>query len=504
MAVRQPLFALTAAAASLALALTGCSAGSSSSGSSQNKDQITVAQTAEPANLDFTTTAGAAIPQALMENVYQSLVRVGDDGTLQPALAKSWEVSSDRKTYTFELQDKATFSNGDPVTAKDVKYSYDRVRTDAWKNALKAKMAVISTVDASSDTQVKITLAHPSNRWLFDLASAVGAVFDESDSSDLANKAVGSGPYTIEKFTRGQEIDFAARSDYWGQAPKTKKVIFKYFKDSVAAANALKSGDVDALGNLQAPELLGDFEKDSSKYQVIEGTTNGEVVLSMNNAAGIFKDKRAREAVMYAIDRKAVLATAWGGHGTLIGGMVPPTDPYYEDLTGVWPYDKDKAKQLVQEAGLEGKSFTFTVPNLPYATAISNIVVSQLKDVGLNAKVETQEFPAVWLEKTFTNHDYDMSVVNHVEARDILTVFGKGYYTGYDFSRIEADAKAADEGTEEQYKAGMKKVARTITEDAAADFLFLFPNLIVAKAGITGVQKNQVSDSFPIAGLGWS
>lgn len=207
---------------------------------------------------------------------------------------------------------------------------------------------------------------------------------------------------------------------------------------------------------------------------------------------------------MYAIDRKAVLATAWGGHGTLIGGMVPPTDPYYEDLTGVWPYDKDKAKQLVQEAGLEGKSFTFTVPNLPYATAISNIVVSQLKDVGLNAKVETQEFPAVWLEKTFTNHDYDMSVVNHVEARDILTVFGKGYYTGYDFSRIEADAKAADEGTEEQYKAGMKKVARTITEDAAADFLFLFPNLIVAKAGITGVQKNQVSDSFPIAGLGWS
>ncbi|MYM20617.1 ABC transporter substrate-binding protein [Brevibacterium sp. 5221] len=494
--------AAIAVAAALALAASGCSAGAGKSGSDEDKQEITVAQTAEPANLDFTSTSGAAIGQALMENVYQSLVRVGDDGRLEPALAKSWEVSADRRTYTFALQDGATFSNGHPVTAQDVKSSYDRVAK--WKNPLKAKMADVDSVTAKDERTVVIALHRPSNRWLFDLASIVGAVFDDRAHDDLANTAVGSGPFTIEKYARGQEIDFAARDDYWGDKPHARKVVFRYFKDSVAAANALKSGDVDVLGNLQAPELFKDFESDTSAYQVIEGTSNGEVVLSMNNAQGIFKDKRAREAVMYAVDRKAVLDTAWGGHGTLIGGMVPPTDPYYEDLTGVWPHDAAKAKRLVEEAGLSGKEFAFTVPNLPYATAIANIVTSQLADAGLKAKVETQEFPAVWLDKTFTKHAYDMSVVNHVEARDILTVFGKGYYTGYDSARIDAQAKAADEGTEAQYAAGMKKVARTITEDAAADFLFLFPNLVVAKAGVTGIQRNQVSDAFPIAGLGWS
>lgn len=498
---------LTAVAVTTAVSLlaAGCSAGAdkSSSGGGDKQD-LTVAQTAEPVNLDFTTTSGAAIPQALMENVYQSLVRIDGDGKIQPSLAKKWDVSADRKTYTFELADGATFSNGDPVTAKDVKFSYERVNSNAWKNPLKAKMADIDSIKADGDKKVEIALKKPSNLWLFNLASIVGAVFDEKAVDDLANKAVGSGPFTVEKFTRGQQIDFAARDDYWGEKPKLKKVVFKYFKDSVAGANALKSGDVDVLGNLQAPELLSDFEGDKDKYEVVEGTSNGEVVLSMNNAEGIFKDKKAREAVMYGVDRKAVLDTAWGGHGTLIGSMVPPTDPYYEDLNGRWPHDPEKAKKLVEEAGLKGKSFTFTVPNLPYATAVSNIVVSQLKDIGLNAKVETQEFPAVWLDKTFKNHDYDMSVINHVEARDILTVFGKDYYTGYDYNRIAKLAQQADEGTPEQYNEDMKKVARTITDDAAADFLFLFPNLVVAKKGVTGIQQNQVSDSFPIADLGWS
>ncbi|MCQ9369229.1 ABC transporter substrate-binding protein [Brevibacterium sp. 91QC2O2] len=487
----------------LALPLSACNAGGGTQAAGgQAKDSLIVAQTAEPANLDYTTTGGAAIPQALLENVYQSLVRVDQDGKIQPSLAKAWKVSEDGKTYTFDLQTGVKFASGADFTAEDVKYSYDRVRTGkGWKNPLSQKMAIIDSVTADGDAKVTIKLKQRSNSWLYNLASLVGTVFDSKDHDDLANKANGTGPFAIEKFTRGQDIVFAARDDYWADKPKLKQVTFKYFKDGVSAANALKSGQVDVLSNLQAPDLLSDFQQQSDKFEVIEGTTNGEVVLSMNNAAGIFKDKKARQAVMYAIDRKAVMDTAWGGHGTLIGSMVPPTDPYYEDLNNVYPYDVDKAKKLVDEAGISGKSLTFTVPNLPYATAISNIVVSQLKAVGLNAKVQIQEFPGVWIQKTLTDHSYDMSVVSHVEARDILTVFGKGYYTGYDYKRIEADAAKADAGTEQEYIDGMKKVARTITDDAAADFLFLLPNLIVANKGVTGLPKNQITDAFRLVDL---
>src|SRR5699024_839488 len=234
--------------------------------------------------------------------------------------------------------------------AEDVKFSYERVQSDDWTNALSAKMDVIESIEAPDEGTVEITLDHPSNTWLFNLASLVGAVFHPDEVGDLANTAVGSGPYEVEEFTRGQQIVFTKRDDYAGATPGTlDTVTFRYFDDAVAASNALKSGQVDVIGNLQTPELTPEFEADDTK-QVEVGTTNGEVVLSMNNADGIFADQTAREAVLYGIDEQAVLDTAWGGYGTLIGGMVPPTDPYYEDLTDVWPHDVDKAKELVQEA----------------------------------------------------------------------------------------------------------------------------------------------------------
>ncbi|WP_209325439.1 ABC transporter substrate-binding protein [Brevibacterium renqingii] len=491
-----------AGAAAASLLLTACSAGASDSGSeAEEKDSMSIAFTAEPVNLDFTSTSGVAIPEALMENVYESLVRLDEEGEIQPALAEDWSLSEDRKTYTFDLRRNVTFSNGADLTSEDVKFSYERVQND-WKNALKSKMDIVESIETPDENTVEIELERPSNTWLFNLTSLVGAVFDTEGTTDLANEAIGTGPFAIEEFTRGQSIDFAARDDYWGERPALKTVEFKYFKDAVSASNALKSGEIDLVSNLQAPELAGEFQSDD--YQIVSGTTNGEVVLSMNNAEGIFKDKKAREAVMHAVDRKAVLDTAWAGYGELIGSMVPPTDPYYEDLTGVWEYDPKKAEKLVSEAGIKGEEFTFTVPNLPYAKAISEIVSAQLEEVGLKAKIKTQEFPAVWLDKTFTEHDFDMSVINHAEPRDILTVFSHDYYIGYDDSSIKKIAKKADTGTEEDYISGMKEIARTITDDAASDFLFLFPNLVIAKSDIAGIPANRVSDAFRIADLSWN
>lgn len=489
---------LTAVLAAVVLLLSGCQAGATA------PEGIVVAHTAAPVNLDFTATSGAAIPQALMENVYESLVRIDDDGEIQPALAASWELSEDRRTYTFRLRPGVTFSNGEPLTAESVKFSYDRI-AESWTNALGAQMAAVESTEAVDDLTVRITLATPSNRWLFTLASFVGAVFTPGGVDDLANTAVGTGPYTIDDYDRGRSLTFQARDDYWGAnepalAPRSERVTFRYYRDAVAATNALRFGDVDVIANLQAPEVAGEFERDS-RFQVIEGTTTGEVLLSMNNAEGVFADRRAREAVMYGIDEAAVLETAWAGYGTLIGAMVPPTDPYFEDLSGQYPFDPERARELVGEAGIEGETLAFTVPNLPYALAIADIVVAQLADIGLDARIETQEFPAVWLDRTFTQRQFDLSVINHVEPRDILTVFSADYYVGYDDSRIAPIAAEADAGTEEEYVAGMQEVARIIADDAAADPLFLFPNLVVAAADIEGIRTNAPTDSYPIAPL---
>ncbi|QTG82606.1 ABC transporter substrate-binding protein [Arthrobacter crystallopoietes] len=487
------------------LSLTACSAGSGGStadGAAENT-AVTVALTGEPVNLDFTTTAGAAIPQALMSNVYEGLVEIDQDGEIQPLLAESWELSEDRKTYTFKLREGAKFSNGEAFTAEDVKFSIERVQSDAWVSSLKAKMDVVDFVEVVSDTEVAVTLKQPSNAWLFDMGTLVGAMFDPSGVDDLANTAIGTGPYAIEAWNRGQSIELAARDDYWGEKPGVETASLRYFADAVATTNALQSGDVDVVYNMQAPELLSSFESDD-KFQVLEGTSNGEIVLSMNNNEAPFDDVRVRQAVMHAIDRQAVVDTAWNGYGTVVGGPVPPTDPYYEDLNDVYPYDPAKAKELLKEAGAENLNITFTVPTRPYATAVSEIVVSQLAEVGINAKIESSEFPAVWLDEVFTKQDYQMSVVLAVEGRDVLSMFNNpDYYLGYDNSKIKDKAAEADAADEAGYVSGMQDVVRTIVDDAAANVLFIFPNIVVADANVTGIPANSVTEALDLTNIGW-
>ena len=481
--------------------VAACSAGSGEAGGART--DAVVGLTGEPTNLDFTTTSGSAIPQLLMTNVYEGLVTVDQEGEVQPQLAESWQVNGDRTVYTFTLHDGVTFSDGSAFTADDVVASIGRVQDD-WTLSLKSKMDVVKKVEAISDTEVAVTLAHPSNSWLFDMGTSVGAMFPDDLSADLATETVGTGPYTVEEVATGEHIRLAARDDYWGEAPALEDVTVRYFADANAQANAVRAGDIDMAYNLQAPDLLAGLERDED-LKVVDGTSTGEVLLALNNAEPPFDDLRVRRAIMHAIDREAVLDTAWAGHGELIGSMVPPTDPYYQDLTGAYPYDPDKARELLKEAGAEDLSITFDVPTRPYAEAVAQVVVSQLKDVGIDAKIVPAEFPAVWLDKVFTEHDYQMSVILHTEARDMLTIFGDpDYYIGYDNPRVSEVAEQADEGSPDQYVAGMQEVARMIVDDAASDPLFLFPNTVVADAGLAGIAANATTESMDLTGLRWS
>jgi len=252
---------------------------------------------------------------------------------------------------------------------------------------------------------------------------------------------------------------------------------------------------------VQAPESLAQFQG-NSKYQVIQGTTNGEVVLSFNDAKAPFTNLTFRQAIRTAIDHKALMDTCWAGKGTLIGTMVPPTDPWYEDRTGDFPYDQAKAKQLLAESGSATATLRLRIPNLPYAVACGQVVKSQLEQVGLTVQLDTLEFQGDWLPQVFTNHDYDMSIVAQVEPRDLPAVFGNPkYYTQYNNPQLQADIAAADAGSTGDQVTYMKKAAQELSQDAAADFLFLLPNLTVADKNITGLPTNAITEGFDLSAL---
>ena len=487
-------------------ALTACSAGSSTvaptggaSGGSTGASNITVGLVLEPASLDFTTVDGAAIPQVLLTNVYETLVKQDQDGKIVPGLASKWTVSDDKKTYTFDLPSKATFSNGDPFTADAAVFSINNVKTK-WTISLKAGMAVVADAKAISPTQLQVTLSKPSNDWLFRMTTRIGAMMDPKGVDALATKPVGTGPYLFDTWNRGDSITLKANPSYWGTKPAYLTVVMKYFKDATALNNALLTGTINVIGTVQAPESLAQFSG-NSKYQVIEGTTNGEVVLSFNNGKAPLNNLKVREAVRTAIDHKALMQTCWAGKGTLIGSMVPPTDPWYEDRTGDFPYDQAKAKQLLAESGNATPTLRLRVPNVPYATACGQVVQSQLQAVGITVTLETIEFP-VWLQSVFKDHDYDMSIVAHVEPRDLPTVFGNPqYYPQYNNAEVQADIAAADAGSTDDQVTDMKKAAKTLSQDAGSDFLFLLPNLIVADKNIKGLPKNAITESFDLSAL---
>ncbi|HUR09626.1 MAG TPA: ABC transporter substrate-binding protein [Nonomuraea sp.] len=482
----------------LATAACGGSGGSNGTtgGQAAKSESLAVGFVAEPANLDFTSTEGAAIPQALLVNVYEGLVKLDQDGKIQPLLAEKWDVSADRKTYTFTLRKGVTFTNGAPFTADDVIFSLDRVKKD-WQLKIKAQLDVVDKVEKEDESTVIVTLKHPSNGFLYSMATRLGAMFSRTGVADLANKPVGTGPYQLGSWKRGDSLQLGANAKYWGTKPKLSAVTLKYFKDATAMNNALLTGGIDVISAVQAPESLQQFA-DTNRFQTVEGTTNGEVVLSMNNGRPPFNDKKVRQAVRYAIDHKALLDTAWAGRGQLIGSMVPPTDPWYEDRTGDYPFNVAKAKEL-----LGGKTYNvkMRIPNLPYAVASAQVVKSQLAQVGITADIEPLEFPARWLDVVFKQGDYDMSIINHVEPRDMGIFADKSYYFRYDNPEYGKLLAAADAGTEQQQIDDLKQAAKLLSDDAAADWLFLFPNLIVAKKGVTGLPKNGIAEAFDFTAL---
>src|SRR5664280_1589851 len=327
--------ALLGGTAAIAISAAACSGTSTPSATPKT---LSVGATLEPPTLDPTMSDAAAIPQLLLYNVYETLVKMDSDGNIKPLLAVRWDVSSDHTSYTFTLQQGAKFASGTAV----------------------------------------VTLSQPSNAWLYSMTSTAGMIVDPA-STDMATKPMGSGPFAFSAWTKGDSITLAKNTKYWGTPGRFDTVTFRYYVDPNAMITAMLSGDLDIISNLQAPQSLSQFA-DTAKYTVVEGTTTGKVTMGFNHSNPALAQLKVRQAICYAIDRKALLNTVWAGHGQLIGSHAAPTEPYYEDLSNTYPFDPAKAKALLAEAGVANLALRLRVPVTKYATDSATFVQSQLKD----------------------------------------------------------------------------------------------------------------------------
>jgi peptide/nickel transport system substrate-binding protein len=288
----------------------------------------------------------------------------------------------------------------------------------------------VASTTVVSPTELKVTLKTPSNSWLFNMTGRVGAMFSRTGVAALATKPIGTGPYTLTTWNRGDSIVLQRNESYWGTKPSVKTVTFKYFKDPTAMNNALLTGGIQVVSTVQTPQALGQF-KNGGKYQIIQGSTDGEVMMTLNDGKAPLNDVRVRQAINYAIDKKAILQNAWAGYGTVIGSHESPNDPWFVDESNRYPHDVAKAKELLAAAGKPNLTLELSLPPVGYATAAAPIIISELAEAGITVKATNVTFP-VWLDKVFGKADYDMTIINHVEPRDISALWANPtYYTRY-------------------------------------------------------------------------
>jgi peptide/nickel transport system substrate-binding protein len=470
-------------------ATTTAEATTTTAAEASTQTEVVIGLQLEPPTLDLTSSPAAAIPQVLLYNVYETLVKLEADGSITGLLAESLEVSDDGLTYTFHLRDGVTFHNGETLDADDVVFSIDNVLTKDPAHPFATTLAPITAVTAMDPSTVEITVDAVSANLLFFLTQGQGVILEESAVGTIENEPVGTGPFRFGSWTVGDSIVIERNDDYWGEPALLETVTFRYINDPNALNNAMLSGDLDILAGVSAPELLTAFESDD-RFEVLQGLTNGEVTLSLNGSRPPLDDVLVRQAVSHAIDRDAVVDLAYAGYGTPIGSFSTPLDPWYRDLTEVYPYDPDRARELLTEAGVENVTLEMVLPPVSYASRSGEIIASQLAEVGITVNITNVEW-GVWLEDVFTNHDFDMSIVAHVEPRDVGQYGNPDYYWGNDSPQVapilaQADSEPDPDVRNELYAS----VLEEITAVAADNWLFVLPALAVIEKGVTGYEAD--------------
>ncbi|MDP9898433.1 ABC transporter substrate-binding protein [Variovorax ginsengisoli] len=470
---------------------------------SRRKDTLVLALTLEPSGLDPTAKAGAEIAEVVLYNVFETLTKINGDGSVTPLLAERWEISPDLRTVTFQLRRGVKFHNGEPFDAQAVKYSFDRAASTDSTNKDKRTFTNLRTQVIDSHTVVLITQEiEPDLLFLLGQASAI--IVEPKTVETNATKPVGTGPYRFDSWAKGSTIGLVKWDGFREpEAAQIRKVTFRFISEPAAQVAALLSNDVDLFPHASVSRSLPQFQNDK-RFQVLFNASRGKVILAINNKRKPLDDVRVRRAISAAIDRKAVIDAASDGRGVPIGSHYVPGAPGYIDTTGINPYDVEKAKRLLAEAGVKTPlELSLVLPPPPYARQGGEFIAAQLAKIGIVAKIQNVEW-AQWISGTYGNKNYDLSVILHVEPFDLVNYTKPDYYWGYQSPRFDkAFSQARNAPTAAERNKYLGEAQRVLAEDAANVFLYQPQLITVAARGLRGLWKDAPIFANDIAAIRW-
>ncbi|MBN9676149.1 ABC transporter substrate-binding protein [Salipiger bermudensis] len=474
---------------------------------------LIVGQIAEPKALDPAAVTAVNDFRILM-NVYDGLVRY-KSGTLEvePALATAWEISEDGTEYTFTLREGVTFHDGSPFNAEAVVFNFERMLNedhpyhDTGPFPLAFFFSSVSSVEAVDDLTVKFTLSEPYAPFLSNLAYPTGLIVSpaavEQHGADFGRNPSGTGAFTFAEWRSNEAVVVEANPDYWDGAPELQAVVFRPITDANTRTAEMLAGGIDMMVEVP-PVALSQFQDDA--FQVFEQAGPHVWFLILNAKEGPFADKRVRQAANYAINKEALVNDVLEGTAEVAAGPTPPAFAWaYNEALEPYPYDPEKAKELIAEAGAEGAELTFYVTEggsgMLDPVAMGTAIQADLNAVGLDTTIETYEWntflgqvnpglegKADMAEMAWMTNDPDTLpfLALRTEAWPDKGGFNSGYYSNPEVDELLEKARVA---TDQDERAALyKQMQEIVQEDAPWVFVANWKQNAVTNDRVEGFE----------------
>jgi peptide/nickel transport system substrate-binding protein len=399
-------------------------------GNAVTKDTLVVQYGPEPDTLDTHQTA-LMTTFLVIPSIHGQLVRL-EKGEIVGDLAESWTWNSDYSELIFKMRDNICFSDGSPITANDVAYTFNRNLKEGYGYSF---LRYIDSVTATSNTEVVIKLNQPCFPFLSALTTANFVVYSQAameagmDVAKLPN--VTSGPYYVDSWIAGEKIILKANEHYYGGVPEIKTVDLLFMTDENTALIAFESGDIDVMcgGGTSINASSVERIKSIGKSSLIEYTTTGYYFMVLNQSVKYFADKNVRRAIDLAINRDDIVAVAVDGNGTPaglpiregIGGYVKGVEPTKQDL--------EAAKKLMADSAYpDGFSFTALVPSSGAYKKAAQVIQSQLVEIGINMQISEADTGSI--STNMANNNFEASVWSWTNASGDISNISDLYIAG--------------------------------------------------------------------------
>lgn len=429
---------------------------------------ITIAIGSEPTTLDPQVQDDGG-ERAINDNIYETLMRREADGTLVPGLAAEMPVQVDAVTWEFKLREGVRFSNGEAFDADAVVYSVERVLDPALNSEQFTFYASIGGVEKVDALTVRIAtkgpdLILPARMYWMKMVPP-----QHAQSPDFATRPVGTGPYVMSRWNRGNEILLERNPDYWGEAPQIEQVLYRFVGESGTRLSGLMAGEFDIITNL-LPEFIGQVPQAAH----VVGLELPIIIL--NTMEGVTADPRVRQALNYAVDKEALAEALFEGHAEVAQGqLLAPSFFGYNPAVTAYPYDPDKARALLAEAGAEGATVELvgTAGRWLKDRELVETVAAFWADVGLDTRVRIFEF-GEYLNRLFDRQTRPpgVFVVSSNELLDADRPFTAYYHKGgsgasNDDARLAELVEQARVETDEAQRLALYHEAVQIAHDGA-------------------------------------